>query len=94
MCESLGHEVVEAAPSIDYDALLAAFTLIFEGHSAARLDRIGHVRGKRVTPDEVEPMTWRWAEAGWNASAAQLAGSSRQSTSRPGRWPSSSQSTT
>jgi Asp-tRNA(Asn)/Glu-tRNA(Gln) amidotransferase A subunit family amidase len=75
LCESLGHDVEEAGPTIDYDALQAAFSLIFQAHTAALLDRIGQLTRMKVTPDMVEPMTWRWAELGWKASAAELAGS-------------------
>jgi Asp-tRNA(Asn)/Glu-tRNA(Gln) amidotransferase A subunit family amidase len=75
LCESLGHEVEEAAPAIDYDALRAAFNLIVQGHTAAMLDRVGQLVGTEVTPDGVEPMTWRLAERGWKASSADFAAS-------------------
>jgi Asp-tRNA(Asn)/Glu-tRNA(Gln) amidotransferase A subunit family amidase len=73
LCESLGHAVEEAAPQLDYEALLDAFMVIVTGHSAAMLDQIGRVIGQKVTPAMVEPWTWSIAEAGWKASAADFA---------------------
>ena len=73
LCEELGHEVTEAAPELDYDALRPAFSLIVQAHTAAMLDRFAELLGKKVTPDAVEPATWGWAEPGWKASAAELA---------------------
>ncbi len=74
LCESLGHRVEEAAPMIDYKTLNNAFGLIVAGHLAAMFDSIGGFIGRKVTADMVEPWTWYLAQFGWQASAAQFAG--------------------
>jgi|Deesub1362A_J573_1020465.scaffolds.fasta_scaffold03532_6 Asp-tRNA(Asn)/Glu-tRNA(Gln) amidotransferase A subunit family amidase len=74
LCESLGHTVEEAAPKIDYEALQKAFMVVVSAHTAAMLDQIGQLIGKKITADMVEPWTWSVAESGWKASAADLAG--------------------
>ncbi len=73
LCESLGHTVEEKAPKIDYEPLREAFMLVVAAHSAAMLDQIGQLIGKKVTADMVEPWTWSVAEVGWKATAAELA---------------------
>ena len=72
LCEELGHDVTEAAPELDYDALLPAYSLVLHGHTAAMLDRFAEIRGERVT-EIVEPATRGWAEPGWKATAADFA---------------------
>ena len=74
LCESLGHTVEEAAPKLNYEILNNAFGLIVVGHTAAMLDGIGSVTGQKVTADMVEPWTWYLAQFGWQATAAQFAG--------------------
>jgi Asp-tRNA(Asn)/Glu-tRNA(Gln) amidotransferase A subunit family amidase len=77
LCESLGHTVEEAAPNLNYEPLRRAFGLVLAGHTAAALDGIERVTGQKVTADMVEPWTWYWAKFGWQASAAQFAGTKR-----------------
>ena len=48
--------------------------MIVAGHLAAMFDRIGGFIGRKVTADMVEPWTWYLAQFGWQASAAQFAG--------------------
>ena len=73
LCESLGHQVEEASPNVDYEPLAEAFLLIISAHMAAGLDQIGQLLGKKVTADSVEPWTWSLALRGWKASAADFA---------------------
>ena len=73
LCESLGHTVEEAAPKLEYEPLIKAFSLIVQAHMAATLDVIGQLIGKKVAADMFEPWTWDCAEGGWRASAAQFA---------------------
>ena len=81
LCEELGHNVTEAAPELDYDALLPAFSLVVNSHTAAMLDQFAKNPGMEITSDTVEPATLGWAELGWNASAADFAISSHRFSS-------------
>ncbi len=74
LCESLGHKVEEASPEVEYEPLKQAFMLIISAHVAASLDQAGQLFGRKVTADQVEPWTWSLAEKGWEASAADFAG--------------------
>ena len=74
LCESLGHAVENSAPEIDYKNLNDAFGLIIAGHVAAMLDRIGMAIGRLPTAEMFEPWTWNLAQFGWQATAAQFAG--------------------
>ncbi|MDX1406078.1 MAG: amidase family protein, partial [Woeseiaceae bacterium] len=73
LCEELGHDVIEDAPALDYEATKTAFSLIVESHTAAMLDRFIERHGRNRTRELVEPTTWGWAEGGWKASAADFA---------------------
>jgi amidase len=57
LCESLGHHVEAADPPIDRGALAAAGVVI-SASVAADLDAVGERRGRPVSEDEVEPLTW------------------------------------
>ena len=74
LCESLGHRVEEASPTIALGPLLEAFQLVVRAHTASLLNLIGHLQEREVTADLVEPQTWELARAGRKASAADLAG--------------------
>lgn len=73
LLEELGHDVAEDAPALDYEAIKPAFSLIVESHTAAMLDQIADDIGRNVVREMVEPVTWGWAQGGWNASAADFA---------------------
>jgi Asp-tRNA(Asn)/Glu-tRNA(Gln) amidotransferase A subunit family amidase len=74
LCENLGHTVEKAAPQIDYEPLNNAFGLVVAGHVAAMLDRIGLAIGQLPTAEMFEQWTWNLAQFGWQATAAQFAG--------------------
>jgi amidase/6-aminohexanoate-cyclic-dimer hydrolase len=64
LCEGLGHRVEPARLSLDADAIGAAFRACIGVDLAARLERRGRERGRPVTQDEVETVTWVMAEQG------------------------------
>jgi Asp-tRNA(Asn)/Glu-tRNA(Gln) amidotransferase A subunit family amidase len=70
LCESLGHHVEEASPPIDR-ASLAAAGVVISASVAADMDAVGAARGRPVTPDEVEPVTWSSYERGRTVSGSQ-----------------------
>lgn len=55
---SLGHEVEEAAPDIDGQALASAFAPMIGAHMAAGLDIYAEQRGRPFAQDELEAVTW------------------------------------
>ena len=71
--ESLGHAVEPAAPAaLDEDGLAAQF-FVFAATAVARdLDRIAAIAGRAVGPDDVERLTWAFAEMAAGFSAADL----------------------
>jgi amidase len=70
LCADLGHEVVEAAPTVDGEAVLQAFSTVFLAGHAATLDGLARVTGRTPAPDQFEPLTWAMVEAGRQISAS------------------------
>ncbi|GIU88733.1 MAG: 6-aminohexanoate-cyclic-dimer hydrolase [Acidimicrobiia bacterium] len=63
LLESLGHVVEPASPAaLDEAALMETFSTIMLGALAAELEELGVVAGRPVGPDDVEPLTWMYAE--------------------------------
>lgn len=69
LCTSLGHEVVEKAPSFDGMALWQNFTTILAGGVAWALADWSRRLGKDLAPDQFEPFVWAFSERGRAASA-------------------------
>ena len=89
LLESLGHTVVEAAPSLDRDEFLHAFLLMVCAQSAADLVDAEAATGKRASPANVEIATWALALLGRSYRASDLAQARRvlERTARSvGRW--------
>lgn len=64
LCESLGHDVVEAEPDYDAATVRWALRVIITSNVANVLAMTGKARGKPVGDGEVERVTWCWAEEG------------------------------
>jgi Asp-tRNA(Asn)/Glu-tRNA(Gln) amidotransferase A subunit family amidase len=64
LCEQLGHHVEEARPTIDAEALGLATRIIVSANVKNALDLRGAARGRPVTEDEVERVTWLRAQDG------------------------------
>lgn len=58
LCEELGHHVEEARPTFDAEALSHASRVIVGANVRNVLDLRGAARGRAVTEDEVERVTW------------------------------------
>jgi amidase len=69
LCESLGHEVVEAAPKIDGERFVKAFDTIWFTQLASGLEIGAATRGRAPEGDDLEPLTWAAYEAGKQVSA-------------------------
>jgi Asp-tRNA(Asn)/Glu-tRNA(Gln) amidotransferase A subunit family amidase len=63
LCESIGHAVEEATPQIDRGALASAGVVI-SASVAADLDTVAEKRGRAISEDEVEPITWNSYQRG------------------------------
>lgn len=63
LCEELGHHVIEAAPSIDPQAMGDAQAAIVGANVALALEQRGEALGREITPEDVEKITWLIAEA-------------------------------
>lgn len=70
LCEDLGHEVIEAAPSLSGDMLTYAFTVLWTAGAAATIDGLGMMLGKSANPETLEATSLALAEAGRAHSAA------------------------
>jgi len=73
LCESLGHEVVEAEPDYDAEAVRWALKVIITSNMTNLLATIGRARGRAVDAGEVERVTWQWAEDGKRMTGADYA---------------------
>jgi amidase len=72
LLEKLGHEVVEAHPPIEREALAHAYLVVVAAGTAAALRQIAEMRGSRLRPDEVEPTTLFLSTLGEALSAAEF----------------------
>lgn len=72
LCASLGHSVEEAAPAaLDDPALVGSFISVISVWTAVEVQALAEIIGRGVTPEDVEPITWFYAEMGKATTAAQ-----------------------
>jgi amidase len=64
LCESLGHDVVEASPRFDRDPLVRAYLVIVAVGVAAAIAETETLTGRKPRPSEFEPTTWFLGQAG------------------------------
>lgn len=69
LCESLGHEVVDAAPVLDGFALLQSFMAVWTSGVAMTLEAYTRLRRRAPAPGELEPLTAMYAEMGQKVKA-------------------------
>jgi len=69
LCADLGHEVVEAAPRVEGEVVMQAFTVVWLSGCASIFKGIARVTGQEPNPDQVEPLTWALHEMGRGQSA-------------------------
>lgn len=72
LCAELGHELIEAAPLIDRDALVAAYFAQIAVGAASSVDETAKLVGRAPTPAEFEPTTWLLATIGRKLPAMEL----------------------
>ncbi len=72
LLESLDHVVEESWPGgFDEVDIVDTFLTRWMAGQAQALDQLGAIIGRKVTEDDVEPLTWALAEEGWRRSSAQ-----------------------
>lgn len=71
LCADLGHELVEAAPSVDGTVMARAFAILWAGGCAWTIDSAAAVMSKTPTADQFEPSTWALYEIGQRRSASE-----------------------
>jgi amidase len=72
LLESLGHELVEAAPHYDWDRFLDTVHVIWTAFTALSMDFVSAALGRKPTPESVEAVTWRCYEDGKRFTALDL----------------------
>ena len=70
LCESLGHDVVEAAPDFEAMELWQKFTTILAGGISWALADWERRLGRKITEEAFEPFVWAFSERGRALSAA------------------------
>jgi amidase len=70
LCSDLGHELEEAAPKIDIEAMTPAFMTLWAAGVTWTIAGLAMATGKEPTPDQVEPLSWALSEMGRQQSAS------------------------
>jgi amidase len=71
LCERLGHEVVEAAPELDWAALEVEFSALYAEAGAARVARWAEWMGRMPEAGELEPLSRAVLEVGRRRTAVE-----------------------
>ena len=72
LLESLGHEVVEAAPVLPTADLVMAYFLTVAANTAVAVEDAARRAGASVRAADFEPPTWMLAQIGWATPAPRL----------------------
>ncbi|MFX0077773.1 MAG: amidase [Candidatus Hermodarchaeota archaeon] len=64
LCSEHGHQLIEANPSFDIQAMYQNFVALWSGGVTAVFRNIEQLRGSPVLQEEVEPLTWELAKIG------------------------------
>ena len=73
LCADLGHHVEEAAPDLDGEAMAWAYRLVIGANLANLAELRGRALGRKLGPDDIEPITRLWAEASLGRTAIEYA---------------------
>ena len=72
LCEELGHKVETAGPEVDVQAMRDAWRVIAAANLWAVMTARCRALGREPSGDDVEPITWLWAQEGRERNAAEL----------------------
>ncbi|MDX1707277.1 MAG: amidase [Desulfobacterales bacterium] len=78
LLEELGHKLEEARPAVDGLALAKGLVILYAGEVAALMADLKYILGKKVTPPDVETLTWTVALLGRTFSAGQFVRAQRE----------------
>jgi amidase len=70
LCVDLGHDVVEASPSLSGEMMVRTFTTVWSAGCAFTIDGTAMTTGRAVTQDQFEPLTWGLYEMGQRQTAS------------------------
>ncbi|NNL84252.1 MAG: amidase [Myxococcales bacterium] len=70
--EALGHELVEAAPPLDWESFLDDTHILWTAFSAHSVDGTAALLGRKASPENLEAVTWACVEEGRRYSAGDL----------------------
>ena len=71
LCSELGHEVEEAAPTLDYDEAASAFFTVFAAGLAFPIETLKQLTGVQPSLENLESLTLNFYEMGRQITAAQ-----------------------
>jgi len=78
LLKSLGHELEEAEPEIDGQAMARSFFMMYFGEMAADIKSLQEVLGRKARPSDVEGPTWALSLLGGAYSAGEFVTAMRQ----------------
>ncbi len=84
LLESLGHDVVEAAPTLDRDALIRAYLVQVGVGTAAEIGQFSRMLGRTPRSSDFEPATWFLHQVGSILTGVELS-DARETTHAAGR---------
>ena len=71
LCAEMGHEVVETAPSLDWESLWVSFTTVLAAGLAWSVEGWGQRLNRRPAPEYFEPFVWALYKRGSSIKAAE-----------------------
>ena len=78
LLEELGHEVKEARPDINGQALAKGLIILYAGEVAALMDDLVPLLGRKAKPSDVESITWTLSLLGRTYSAGHIVKAKRE----------------
>jgi amidase len=78
LLEALGHQVEEARPEVDGQALAKGLLILYSAEIAAIFDALVPLLGRKVKTSDVETLTWTLGLLGRTYSAAQILKANRE----------------
>ena len=78
LLEELGHEVEEARPEVDGQALAKGLLILYSAEVTTLFDALVQLLGRKVKPSDVETVTWTLGLLGRTYSAGQIVKSNRE----------------
>jgi amidase len=72
LCQSLGHEVVEAMPSYSHEALLSALVTLWSSGLSGWVYGVSMMTGRKLAPELFEAAIWATVQHGMGLKAVEL----------------------